>query len=246
MPSLLVLQCIEEFISKKRNMNLPIKTLTDLLHSQLTKFPFHNLSLLNGTTAHIGGTCFDHALELKKSLEAEGFVARLHEAEVCMTGEVTHRLVNVIIGNQNIFLDTGSGWPTRFIIEQNLNESNHEIAGVNFQVTSQEKHILVRRHNGTRWLDMNRIYVAKQDEESILDKFNGRYKQTLPFSDELRLSWLEGQKFFRLSNDKLFVFESGKAVNQIKLAPVEILRRIEKTTFPGLIADLSKYLEENT
>jgi len=163
-----------------------------------------------------------------------------------MTGGGSHRLVRVTFDDRDIFLDTGSGWPTCFTIEKDFNETNHKVAGVNFQVVNKGGHILVRRHNGDRWLDMNRIFLAKQDEATILNKFDRRYKQRLPFNDELRLSWLEEKRFFRLVNNILSVFESGMQEKRIKLTPEEILRRIEKTTFPGLIPDLSEYLEKNT
>jgi len=220
----------------------PINSLSDLLYDQLSSFPFHNLNLLNGTLSPIGGTCFDHALKLKELLEAKGFVAKLHEAEVCMTGEVTHRLVSVIIEDRIIYLDTGSGWPTGFIIDPKSSELQHQTAGVNFQLINNADHVLVRRFDGARWLDMNRIFLAKQDEDTILDKFKERYKQTLPFSSELRLSWLEGESFFRIANDTLSIFGRG-VEERITLTPIEILKRVEKTLFSELIPDLSRYLE---
>ncbi|MEY8243319.1 MAG: arylamine N-acetyltransferase [Gammaproteobacteria bacterium] len=225
-------------------MNLITETLTNQLHRQLTEFPFHNLNLLNGVTAPVGGTCFDHALKLKYSLQLDGFSAKLHEAEVCITGEMTHRLVKVEVDGSNIFLDTGTGWPTCYVIALDACEQSYEIAGVKFQIVPQKRHILVRRYNGDKWLDMNRIPVEEQDETGILGRFNGRYKQKLPFSNELRLCWLDGQKFYRIAGNQLLTYELGKCVEQNNITPLEILRRIEKTVFPELIPDLEKYLEK--
>jgi len=70
-------------------MNPSIKTLTDFLHDQLSRFPFHNLNLLNGVSASVGGTCFDHALELKKTLEIKFKIQEL-QSILNQIGKIFH------------------------------------------------------------------------------------------------------------------------------------------------------------
>lgn len=225
-------------------MSLIIETLTNHLYQQLRDFPFHNLTLLNGTNASIGGTCFDHALRLKQSLQLDGFTASLHEAEVCMTEEKTHRLVRVDVEGDVIYLDTGTGWPTGYVISLDDTEKNHEIAGIKFKSSLHERHVLVQRYNGHSWLNMNRISIEEQDEVAILDKFNDRYSKDLPFSNELRLCWFDGQKFNRIAGNQLSIYGEGKHVEHINMTPAEILKTIEKTTFSELMPDLEKYAEK--
>lgn len=227
-------------------MSLIINALTNHLQQQLTKFPFHNLNLLNGRNAIVGGTCFDHALTLKHSLEQDGYIAKLHEAEVCMTGQKTHRLVRVEVDGANVYLDTGSGWPTSYVIGLEASTQSYEIAGVKFKIVPHGNHILVQRFNGHNWLDMNRISIEAQEETAILGKFDDRYNQKLPFNNELRLCWLDGRKFNRIAGDQLFTYETGKGVVQISISPLEMLRCIEKTVFPGLIPDLQIYVERSS
>lgn len=225
-------------------MSLIIETLTNHIYQQLMNFPFHNLNLLNGTNASIGGTCFDHALRLKQSLQLDGFTAKLHEAEVCMTGEKTHRLVRVDAEGDIIYLDTGTGWPTGYVIPLDGAEKNYEIAGIKFKSILHERHILVQRYNGNNWLNMNRIPIEEQDEVSILDKFNDRYSKDLPFSNELRLCWFDGQKFNRIAGNQLSIYRERKNVEHINITLAEILKIIEKTTFSELMPDLEKYAEK--
>lgn len=227
-------------------MSLIINALTNHLQQQLTKFPFHNLNLLNDRNAVVGGTCFDHALTLKHSLEQDGYIAKLHEAEVCMTGQKTHRLVRVEVDGTNVYLDTGSGWPTNYVMGLDSSTQSYEIAGIKFKITPYGNYILVQRFNGRNWLDMNRISVEEQEERTILGKFDDRYNQNLPFNNELRLCWLDGRKFNRIAGDQLFTYEAGKGVVQISISPLEMLRCIEKTVFPELIPDLQIYVERSS
>lgn len=220
-----------------------VGSLKEHLIRQLSEFPFHNLKLLTGYDASIGGTCFDHALRLRRSLQEKGYFAKLHEAEVCMTGKLTHRLVKVTFQDKDYFVDTGTGFPTCYVAEPNSHTRNYDIAGVFFQVVSQKKIILIRRHNGEKWLNMSRISVEEQDEEAILRKFNKRYSENLPFSNELRMCWLEGKCFYRVVGMKLSVYESGRAVIQNSLSSFDLLRRIERTAFPELVINLQSYLE---
>lgn len=224
-------------------MNLVIKTLTNYLYQQLTEFPFHNLSLLNRKNASIGGTCFDHALKLKQTLQVDGFNAGLHEAEVCLTGEKSHRLVRVDVEGNTIFLDTGTGWPTAYAIRLERVVRSYKLADIQFKVIPYKKHILIQRFNGNHWQNMNRIPIEKQEESIILDKFNNRYTQELPFSNELRLCWLEGRMFNRIVGNQFYTYEHAECVKQVTVTPVHILKRVEKTVFPELVDDLELFMK---
>ena len=188
-----------------------ICTLTDYVKHQLTEYPFHNLNLLNGKPAATGGTCFDHAIRLKQTLLADGYVANLHEAVVCITGQLTHRLVKVCHGETNLFVDTGTGWPTCYAVRSNTTEQQfHHAAGVQFRITPQYQKMLIQRFTGSHWQDMNIIPVENQDEEQILTRFKARYSADLPFSNDLRFCWLDHDHFFRIVGDQLFIYREGK------------------------------------
>lgn len=225
-------------------MSVIFEKLINHVYQQLTKFPFHNLNLLVGTSTSSGGTCFDHALRLKRSLLAEGFPAKIHEAEVCLTGEKTHRLVRVELEENIIFMDTGTGWPTCYLMPIEAIERSHEVAGIKFKIVPQERQILIQRHNGSGWLNMNCISIEEQDESAILDRYDIRYKQNLPFSDELRLSWLDGLKFNRIVGNHHFIYEANKDLKHFEVNSIELIRLVEKTVFPELTLELEKYLEQ--
>jgi len=216
--------------------------LLTLLRNQLQSFPFHNLAqLLNKETLN-GGTCFDHALKLRSELIGRGFEATLHEAEVCLTGDKSHRLVRVVFRNEVFFLDTGSGWPTLY--QARLSDVEHEntTAGIHFRILREQGDLLIKRYDGLKWRDMNRISVAKQNEESILAKFPNRYLKPLPYSNELRLSWLQNEQFHRVSGFNLALYQSGKPCQECRLTPSELISYVH-AHFPELTPDLSMYLK---
>ena len=91
---------------------------------------------------------------------------------------------------------------------------------------------------------MNRISVEEQNETEILARFNDRYKQKLPFSNELRLCWLKDHKFYRIAGKQFLTYEFGMCVRKNNITPLEVLRLVEKTRFAELIPDLRNYFEQ--
>ena len=213
-----------------------------LLRSQLESFPFHNLGQLLNKQPINGGTCFDHALKLRAELKRMGLKVKLHEAEVCLTGDKTHRLVRVDFENEVSFIDTGTGWPTVYQANTCGNEHEYIIAGIRFRIIDEQDKLLLQRYDGQKWLNMNRISLAPQNEEHILAKFPNRYLQQLPYSGDLRLSWLDNQKFHRIAGFNLSLFESGKSCRKQNLTQEELLNYVHDY-FPELTIDLKMYLE---
>ncbi|WP_461534729.1 arylamine N-acetyltransferase [Spongorhabdus nitratireducens] len=228
-------------------MNNLMSFLQRCLHEQMQVFPFHNLTLLNRQQAVVGGTCFDQALKLKDTLNQARLCSRLCEAEVCMTGELTHRLVRVDYQGSALFVDAGSGWPTVYVARPAaMNQEHqvlHKVAGIVFQIMADSEHILIKRHDGTQWRDMNRISLAEQDELDILAKYDSRYASPLPFSKELRLCWLENARFYRVAGNHIFVFETGKRTKCCAVSPQELIRQVSKTKFMRLVPDLERHFE---
>jgi arylamine N-acetyltransferase len=218
------------------------RQISELLRTQLESFPFHNLGQLLDKEPINGGTCFDHAIKLRSELNRMGLEAKLHEAEVCMTGDKTHRLVRVDIKNEVSFLDTGTGWPT--VYQANVGEVGHQVitAGIRFRIIGELDKLLVQRHDGRKWRNMNRISLAAQNEELILAKLPNRYYQPLPYSNELRFCWLHNHKFHRISGFKLSLYEPGGNCQEKNLTPTELLGYVHDF-FPELTVDLKVYLE---
>lgn len=213
-----------------------------LLIAQLESFPFHNLGQLLDKEPINGGTCFDHALKLRAELNRMGLEAKLHEAEVCMTGDKTHRLVRVISKNEVSFLDTGTGWPTVYQVNVDKIEHEYSIAGIRFRIIDELDKLLLQRYDGQQWRNMNRISLAPQNEELILAKLPNRYLQALPYNDELRICWLNNHKFHRIAGFNLSIYESGKNCQEQSLTQAELLNYVHDY-FPELTLDLKMYLE---
>lgn len=218
------------------------KDLNNIMRSQLESFPFHNLGQLLGKKTPNGGTCFDHALKLRSKVKSLGIPATLHEAEVCLTGNLSHRLVRIETAGEVSFLDTGTGWPTVYEASLGQKLEEFEIASMRFRVISESNSVLVKRHDGLVWRDMNRIPLNLQNEESILKKFQERYRQPLPYSNELRISWLKGCRFYRISGANLTLFETGKAPQKSQLNSSELVNCVG-SDFPEMIPDLTDYLK---
>jgi arylamine N-acetyltransferase len=218
------------------------RQVSELLRAQLGSFPFHNLGQLLDKEPINGGTCFDHAIKLRSELNRMGLKAKLHEAEVCMTGDKTHRLVRVDIKNEVSFLDTGTGWPT--VYQANVGGVGHQFitAGIRFRIIGELGKLLVQRHDGRKWRNMNRISLAPQNEELILAKLPNRYLQALPYSNELRFCWLHNHKFYRISGFNLSLYEPGGISEEKNLTPTELLGYVYDF-FPELTVDLKVYLE---
>jgi len=218
--------------------------LKKIIRKQLHEFPFHNLALLLNKPVQNGGTCFDHALHLKAQLTGLGFDACLHEAFACITGELCHRIVKVNISGECYFLDTGSGLPTAYVIRTIASApiQHHSIAGVKFKIITNTDNILIKRQSDKGWLDMNKIPLTVQDEPTILTKFSDRYRQELPFKNELRICWLDGDIFFRIEGLQLSIFSPNKAP---LITPVnkDGIQHIVATNFPELEPALAQYLE---
>lgn len=218
--------------------------LKQIIRKQLHEFPFHNLALLLNKPVQNGGTCFDHALHLKKQLTALGFDACLHEAYACITGELCHRIVKVNISGECYFLDTGSGLPTAYVISTIVSApiQYHCIAGVKFKIITNTDHILIKRKSSKSWLNMNKIPLAEQDESTIFAKFSDRYNQKLPFKNELRICWLDGDLFFRIEGLQLSIFSANK-VPLVTQLNKDGIQRIVAANFPELVSALTQYLE---
>jgi len=213
-----------------------------LLKNQLETFPFHNLGQLLGKKVINGGTCFDHALSLHSHIARMGLKATLHEAEVCMTGLNTHRLIRVESSDKVSFLDSGTGWPTIYQAHTCDIYREYTSAGIRFRIVKESNKLLVKRHDGRQWRDMNRIPLVAQNEEIILSKYPNRYLQQLPYSQELRFCWLMNEKFYRITGFCLAVYETGKNTQKYSLTPIELLSFVQ-SSFPELISDLKIYLE---
>jgi len=213
-----------------------------LITSQLESFPFHNLAQLLGKDIRNGGTCFDHALKLQSALVYKGFDATLHEAKVCLTGSKSHRLVRVEFEGKVYFLDSGSGWPTIYVAQSEGEVQEYVTAGIRFQLITELDNLLIKRHDGLKWRDMNRISLAPQNQRDILDKYSTRYNQSLPYSNELRFCWLHNNRFHRIAGFNLSLFESGKQLQESTLTLTELSDYVYGY-FPELIPDLNLYLK---
>jgi len=213
-----------------------------LITRQLECFPFHNLGQLLGKDTSNGGTCFDHALKLRRELVSKGFDATLHEAKVCLTGEKSHRLVRVEFNKKVCVLDSGSGWPTVYMGQEKESIQEYVTAGIRFKVITELDNLLIKRHDGRQWRDMNRISLPPQNQRDILDKFNNRYSQPLPYSNELRFCWLHDNRFHRIAGFNLSLYESGKHRQERTLTPTELSDYVH-CYFPELTPDLNLYLE---
>ena len=215
------------------------------LTRQMSEYPFHNLELLTGKPSATGGTCFDQALKLRQTLNDAGINAHLHEVEVCMTGEKSHRLVRVENHGSTIFLDAGTGWPTVYTVDKSSSSQTlHEIAGIRFQVSVDSCQALIKRYDGTTWRNMSRISFSKQNEQQIMDKYKNRYIKPLPFSDELRFCWLKDGLFYRITGSQLSIYGSGKPVQSQIMSPKNLLSLIKQAAFSELTSDLEFYFTE--
>lgn len=228
---------------RKNLMNKLRVELRCLLKHQLENFPFHNLGQLLGKLTINGGTCFDHALKLRAELLKRGINARLHEAEVCLTGEKSHRLVRVDSAEGTMFLDSGTGWPNLLEAEVSPKAFEYSLAGIKFRTITKADNLFIERYADQQWRRMNRIPLTSQSEDSVLEKFQHRYSSSLPFGDELRFCWLKQNKFYRISGHTLSIFGEGKPCENRLLRTYELINCIDNH-FPELTPDLELYLEQ--
>ncbi|MCK5855214.1 MAG: arylamine N-acetyltransferase [Sulfurovaceae bacterium] len=221
-------------------MQSTISIFESIINQQLTLFPFHNLGLLLKKTPEIGGTCFEQSLKLKQSLKEKGYTAYLHEAEVCLTGKKCHNLVRVEYQNSSFFLDAGSGWVTKFVSSPLLPVKKYKVAGVQFEVKPEKEWILIRRYNGKKWIDMNKIDLKQQNEQQILKKFDQRYNIVLPFQNELRFCWLDKVIFYRITGTTLSIYKKGEKAIKKSISKQQVIDLV-KSYFPLLTKDLEIY-----
>ena len=221
-------------------MQATISVFESIISKQLSLFPFHNLGLLLKKTPELGGTCFEQSLKLQNTLKGKGYTAYLHEVEVCLTGQKCHALVRVEYKNSSFFLDAGSGWVTPFVSSPVLPTKKYKVAGIQFEVKPEKKWLLIRRYNGKKWVNMNKIDLKPQNEKKILSHFDQRYNLILPFQDELRFCWLDKTIFYRITGTTLSIYKMGEKVIKKSISKQQIINLV-KPYFPLLIKDLNVY-----
>jgi arylamine N-acetyltransferase len=173
--------------------------------------PFHTLAFLYDVSPqeeNFGGTCSDKVLSVMKKLKREGFKVYIHSSFI---GNIEcHRLLRLIIGEQEYFADVGNGWPSIKLFPASKN-MEYSCYGIYFEsivyneyVEIYQTRVGIKKHTLT-------IPLKSKPETAIMKDISNRFNNLYPFTGKLRFAQIINDRFLFLRDSELHIYsESGK------------------------------------
>ncbi|WP_413699258.1 hypothetical protein ACLKMH_17405 [Psychromonas sp. KJ10-10] len=197
---------------------MSIQLVENIILDAFKNEPFHTLHFINEDSPKVklkGGSCSDKVLSVKKQLESQGYIVILHSSYI--NGQDCHRLLKIIINDDEYFADVGNGWPSIKLFPT-FENTMYESYGIKFESRICSDHIkLFQTRNSVTRLSQIIPFVSKCEEE-ILKDIGCRFEQTYPFTGKLRFAQIVGEKFLFLRDTDLEIYsESGVEVKKVKL-----------------------------
>ena len=172
--------------------------------------PFHNLYFMNDVIPHStqwGGTCSDIVLGVQKSLADNGIKSHLHSSFI--NGEETHRLLRIIIDEEEYFADVGNGWPSMKLFSA-ANETEYSCYGITFRSILEDEFLHISNiRKGVEKRSVSVPLVSKS-EQLILRDIERRYVSEIeyPYKNSIRFAQVIDNRFLFLRGDILYIYST--------------------------------------
>lgn len=181
-----------------------MQLINKLLIEDLRSVPFHNFRLIinKEMPLELGGTCSDKTLFFQNKLKHHNIESILHFAKI--NGKEVHRLLKIVIDNQEYLLDVGLGWPIIYPIP--INRNSHLIYnGLEFKTVIHNDILVLYRKKKNHFIENYQTKTNDQNQTKILDQINDRFndKDQYPFNGKLRFSKIVNNEFYFLRDDNL-------------------------------------------
>lgn len=170
--------------------------------------PFHNLQLIYGPrigSAVPGGTCSDKTQSFVAAGLRAGLDISLHSGFI--GGREIHRLARVRIGARQFFADVGNGWPALQLYPADR-KTSFRCFGMGFRTEIEDGRLSVFHEKMGRESLQLEIDVCGRPEYEIRADIEARFSSGVvyPFSNSLRFSLVDGDRFLFLRGDRLEIY----------------------------------------
>lgn len=216
---------IEGYLIKKN-----IELAEELILKAFKDEPFHTLFFLYDfvpPSNDYGGTCSDKVLSIKRILTDNGFEVHLHSSMI--NNIECHRLLKLIIDEQEYFADVGNGWPSIKLFPANEG-IKYTCYGITFESKVFSKYIEIHQSRDGISKHTVTIPLESKIESEIMEDISFRYEKLYPFSGKLRFAQIINDQFIFLRDSELSIYsESGVIIKTGNF--IEHLRHILDSEF---------------
>lgn len=183
-----------------------ITKLIDIIRKDYETVPYHNLRLILklGLKPSIhGGICTDRNLYLFAKLREEGFLAKLHSAEINNLN--IHQPIKVSIDSKSYLVDVGLGWPIMKPIPL-FQDSIQKAFGVEFNAKIIDNKLFLYRINDKKETLSYSTKIQDYNQEQVLEEIENSYSDKIeyPFKRSIRFSKIIKNEFLFLKGDVLY------------------------------------------